>query len=147
MCECKMGNIWFYFQIKETSETSSELDFSHKGEIYKPKSDFFTSSDSDEQNYVPVQNPISNKNFAEQLADKLGNIIKQENISEPEVNTRPIQQQSHYGNVPIKNLLLIFIILNVRVFKSFILHLYFVCVLVILFLPKLRSHSQLLYFK
>lgn len=102
MCECNMGNIWFYFQIKETSDTSSEFEFSHKGEIYKPKSDFFTSSDSDEQNYVPTQNPILDKNFAEQLANKLGNIISQEQASEPEVNTRPIQQPPHYGNVPIK---------------------------------------------
>lgn len=76
-----MGNIWFYFQIKGTSDTSSELDFSQK---------------TDSENSVPVQAPISGKNFAEELAAKLGHVIDQ-NYPEPEVNNRPIQTKPQYG--------------------------------------------------
>lgn len=91
-----MGNVWFYFQIKGTSDTSSELDFSQKAEPIKSnKPEIFNSSDS--ENSVPVQAPISNKNFAEQLAAKLGHVITQD-FTEPEVNKRPIQPKSNYGN-------------------------------------------------
>ncbi|RZB39905.1 WASH complex subunit FAM21A, partial [Asbolus verrucosus] len=84
-------------QIKETSDTSSEFDFLQKIENKQVKQDLFQSSDSEDQNSIPVQAPISNKNFAEELATKLGNVINQE-VVEPEINRRPIQTKSHYGN-------------------------------------------------
>jgi hypothetical protein len=84
-------------QIKGTSDTSSELDFSQKAEPIKSnKPEIFNSSDS--ENSVPVQAPISNKNFAEQLAAKLGHVITQD-FTEPEVNKRPIQPKSNYGDI------------------------------------------------
>ena len=88
-----MGNVWFFFQIKGTSDTSSELDFSQK--IEPKHKDFFNSSDSENS----VQAPVSNKSFAEQLAAKLGHVVSQE-FEEPEVNRRPIQNQTtNYGNI------------------------------------------------
>ncbi|KAJ3650580.1 hypothetical protein Zmor_016670 [Zophobas morio] len=80
-------------QIKGTSDTSSELDFSQK--IEPKHKDFFNSSDSENS----VQAPVSNKSFAEQLAAKLGHVVSQE-FEEPEVNRRPIQNQTtNYGDI------------------------------------------------
>ncbi|XP_044260910.1 WASH complex subunit 2 isoform X2 [Tribolium madens] len=74
-------------QIKDTSETSSELDLRTE-----PKN-FINSSDS--ENSVAVQ---AVGNFAEELAAKLGHVIDQE-YAEPEVNRRPIQTKPQYDNL------------------------------------------------
>lgn len=88
-----MGNTWFYFQIKSISDTSSELDFSQKIETNRiHKNDNIQSSDSENS----IQASISSKNFAEQLAAKLGTVIQ--DYEEPEINKRPIlTKKPNYG--------------------------------------------------
>ncbi|XP_056639918.1 WASH complex subunit 2 [Diorhabda sublineata] len=90
-----------------TSETSSEIDFSHstnenkhvtnaniKNIVKIPESTASTEG-SESSSSLQTKVPISNKIFAEQLTAKLDNVIsKEEKISE-EINSKPIQ--------PIKN--------------------------------------------
>lgn len=87
-----MGNIWFYFQIKGTSDTSSETDFMKN----HPPTDLFIPSDSESQNSGGFGPPITdiNSKFADELAKKLGSVVGEEQI-----NKRPIQtpKTQEYG--------------------------------------------------
>ncbi|KAJ8978797.1 hypothetical protein NQ317_015522 [Molorchus minor] len=91
--------------LMKGSETSSELDFPSQTGESRPmasstfdqstkQSDIFESDDSDEQVSLPVKTPTSNKNFAEQLAEKLGNVVSEREVAAEEVNKRPIQTSS-----------------------------------------------------
>ncbi|KAF2882466.1 hypothetical protein ILUMI_23691 [Ignelater luminosus] len=97
-------------QIKEISNSGSEADLLNRNinhpvanstfdeSIKQP--DIFGSSDSEEYNSVPTQAPISNKRFARELAAKLGNVIEQNpEVTQPEVNKRPIQSSEPARNI------------------------------------------------